>query len=170
MRHASKLKVLVLIAAVLFSVTGCAAGNKSLEIKTAKAVLGKLETQANLTGALLPAQMVNVAAQANGRIAKVNAAVGSHVSQGEVMLTLEQEQLAAQAKQAEATYENTIAQLRQAEIALESAKRSFEQTKTLYDAGAVSQEQFLQVKSAYDIAESKYNAAAGAGTTPKPLN
>lgn len=81
---------------------------------------GALVQQVSVTGRVKPAESVDLAFEKGGKVARVAAEVGNRVQAGEVLVALENSELAAQLAEAEAGVESAEAQLLQYEAALES--------------------------------------------------
>ena len=77
------------------------------------AVVGSITQEVTGTGSVEPAQNPNLAFQNGGKVASVNVTVGAHVSQGQVLATLDQGTLAAQRAEAQANLEAQEAKLSQ---------------------------------------------------------
>lgn len=121
-------------------------------------------------------QTVNI--EGSGKITSVNFEAGDAVKKGDLLLTMDEEDLKLQLKDAEArvksakaqlegaeleTYANKIvaaqSAIEQSEVAKDAAGRSFETAKALYEAGVISREEMNKAEDAYKTASAALNAS-----------
>jgi len=129
-------------------------------------------------GSVEAAQEVTIAAKIPGRVAAVLVREGDRVLRGQVLIRLEDRELAAQLQQAEGNLAASQARLRllelgarpqeraQVEQAVAQARASFEtaaetlnRMQTLLASGAVSQSQLDAARLQYDVARAQYESA-----------
>jgi len=129
-------------------------------------------------GTLAANQEVRVSPKVSGRVAAVAVDVGDVVKAGDLLLSLEKEELAINVAQAEAALmaaqanlarvragarpeeiEQVRAQVTQAESNLEQARSQLARLRALYETGAISQSQLEQAQSQFDVAQAAYTAA-----------
>jgi multidrug resistance efflux pump len=122
--------------------------------------------------------IVAVSAKVTGRVGKVLVDEGDRVEAGQVIVTLEKEEFAAQVEQAKANLEMAKAKLatviagnRHQEVAaanasanqamanLNNAQKNYDRAESLYKQGAISIQQLDTAKTAADVAEAQYTAA-----------
>ncbi len=103
---------------------------------------------------------------------------GQSVKKGDVLFTMNSEDLDSQIKQAEATYDmaksnsaNTVGALNEqrvqelksllnsAKISYEDAKVNYERGKLLFESGGISKKDFEQMTDSLDLAKSQYETA-----------
>ncbi|MBO2520791.1 MAG: hypothetical protein CW345_03145 [Firmicutes bacterium] len=130
-------------------------------------------------GILSANQEIRLSPKVSGRVAAVAADVGDTVSRGQLLLSLEKDELEINVAQAEAALmaaranlervkagarpeeiEQVRAQVAQAEANLEQARSNLARLRALYEAGAVTQAQLEQAQSQFDVAQAAYTAAA----------
>ena len=123
--------------------------------------------------------IVAVSAKVNGRLEKVLVREGDNVQLGQAIAVLEQQEFEAQADQARANLTMAQAKLAavvagnrpqeiakanaavlQAKANLENARKNSERDEALYQKGAVSVQQRDAGRTAYEIAQAQYLAAA----------
>lgn len=174
----------LLLAALLIIVvagSGCgrqvadrnpAEANAAVPVTLARAEKGKLNDTVVVSGKLEACQKSDVVPKVSGKVGVVHVDVGSRVRAGQVLVTLENEDLAARVAQAEAGVNQAAASLGQAEAGLKSAQAAlanaqsnyavaeanYNRAKELLVAGAVSQAVFetqyeLPYKQAKETAE-----------------
>ncbi|MDP2705331.1 MAG: efflux RND transporter periplasmic adaptor subunit [bacterium] len=133
--------VVIIGAIIIFS-----SGQKPSTTVTAKAEIKNLEQIVSVTGNVKPASFVNLAFERGGRVRNIYAEVSTEVFAGQVLVTLENADLAAQLDQANAgvkAQEAKLAQLKAggspeniaiAKVELQNAKDSLEDAKkTAFD-------------------------------------
>ncbi|MEG8946868.1 efflux RND transporter periplasmic adaptor subunit [Rosettibacter firmus] len=92
----------------------------------------------DLVGTLTAWKEANLGAQTSGRIQKIYVEEGSRVKEGDLLFEMDDTQLA------------------QAKIQYQIAKDNYDRMKPLYESGSISQNQFDQIKAAYETAEKNY--------------
>jgi multidrug resistance efflux pump len=86
--------------------------------------------------------------------------LGNQVQVSEAALRYQERQTASQIRQAEANLATTIAQQREVEANLALAKVSLDRSQAMLSAGGVSPQANDQVRTSYDVAKSRVDAAA----------
>lgn len=124
----------------------------------ATAARGTINQGIVVTGSLEPHLRVDVKAQVPGTLARLTAQRGERVRQGEVLAVIEAEGIRGQAASAQAA----VAAARSARAL---AERQLESARTLHEAGALSDLEFEQAKTAYESAEAQLAAAQGQATS-----
>ncbi len=111
-------------------------------VSTAKAAVGQLDNRVVVSGKLEAVQTASIVTKVPGKVARVHVDVGDRVSAGQVLVTLENKDLAdrvAQAKaalaQAEAALSQAQAGLKAAQAALENARINFTNAEANYKRG-----------------------------------
>ena len=183
-----KLILLAVLLAVVVVAAGC--GKKQpvqqaeagpVTVSTAKAATGLLENGTLVSGKLEAESSANVVPKVPGKVARVHVDVGSRVSAGQVLVTLENKDLADRVTQAEAGVAQAEAALAQAQAkvtqaqeviqadqsSLASAQARFEVAEANYRrgqqllaAGAMSQADFERYELDYKNAKDSVNQAA----------
>lgn len=153
-------------------------------VEAASVKLGDVVATTEVTGMLQPESEVGVVSKVPGRIQRVLVDVGQRVKAGEVLIELEQAELAAQVRQAEAAliaaqagsrqaisaaetqvqvasgqYEAAQALLRQAETGLQSATDNLERIKDLYAKRAATKQQLEMAQTQADVARAQVESA-----------
>lgn len=109
-------------------------------------------TLLNASGYVVAQRKAAVSSKITGRIISIEVEEGSHVKAGQVVAKLENEDLIASKKQAEANLKVAYYNLEHAKAELNDAILSFDRIKNLYNQGFVS-------KADYDSAEARYKKA-----------
>jgi RND family efflux transporter MFP subunit len=149
------LKFLALIFAtgVLLFVTSCSSNKKEqnngqlksdsvtvVPVKTAFVKKESIMRKIEFTATLSPFEEVHLAPSAPGRIEKINVDVSDNVTKGEVIAYMDR------------------TNLDQAHINLMKIKADFKRLDTLKKTKSIADQQYDQMKSAYEIAENTYNS------------
>ena len=116
------------------------------EIKLAKTYTGNLEGE----------NQANVVSKISERITGIKVNVGDTVRSGDVIITLDKSGVTSQYYQARAGFLN--------------AEKDFKRMKTLFEAGAVSQQMLDGVNTSYDIAKANFEAAQAAVELTAPID
>lgn len=133
----------MLLMASIIAVSGCGAQKtvpeqsqetKSVLVETEKAVTGNISSIATVTGKIAAQMEVSIIPKMGGKVAEVNFEVGDRVHTGDVLVRLDSTEIQAQLKQARAA-------LAMAKANYENALANLERTKSLFEQGAVSQQQ-----------------------------
>ena len=93
----------------------------------------------NLVGTLAPWKEADLGAQTTARINKIFVEEGSFVKEGDLLFQMDDTQLA------------------QAKIQYDVAKDNYNRMEPLYERGAISKQEFDNVKAAFESAEKSYN-------------
>ncbi len=117
----SVIAVMVFIVLAGASVWYFSRGN-SEEFQTAKAVRGDLAQMVSVTGRVKPAESVNLAFEKGGRVARVNVKVGDKVFAGQVLVSLENGDIAALLKAEEAKLAELVSGSREEDISVQKVK------------------------------------------------
>ncbi len=117
-----------------------------INIKVTKAAITTLENTSPLTGRLEPIEEVSLVPKVMGEVTKVNVTLGQKVNKGTVLFELDKTQAATAYNQAKANYQD--------------AQNNLNRMETLYKEGAISLQQYEQVKMAYTISKESYKAAS----------
>jgi RND family efflux transporter MFP subunit len=104
------------------------------------------------TADLMPFEEVHYAPSAPGRINKIYVEIGSKVSKGQKLAEMDQTQLV------------------QARTQLANAKFNFSRIDTLYSLGSISEQQYEQAKTQYELAKSNVDYLTENTTLTSPIN
>ncbi|MDQ7095736.1 efflux RND transporter periplasmic adaptor subunit [Desulfosporosinus sp. PR] len=139
-------------------------------VKTQKVALGSLSTEVDYASKFDPVQEVQVFPKTGGKVASLNVDIGSKVTSGQVLFTVDPSDAQAQMQiqqQALAVAEENLARTRltsqqtldKAQISYNDAKNDYDKTKALFDGGAVAQQDLDNAKTKYDNASIELKAA-----------
>ena len=172
--------------------TGCGkaetvAEEKAIAVTVQMAKGGEIENTNTFTGTTKVSEETSVTAEMAGKIQSINVELGDHVSEGQVLLSIDGKDVnnnikTAQAalELAQANYANTTGgsiesqqntldnAVKVAQMSYDEAKRNYDIYKSLYDTGAISEDQFKKIELSLDqasqqleTAQKSYNTTTG---------
>jgi len=125
------------------------------EVTVTKVALGRVPVLVNVPGAVVPDQQARIASRLMGNIQTLPVKLGDHVKRGDLLFTIDPQDINSQISQARAAFQ-------QAQAALENARADFERFSELLREESVSRQQFDGVRLQYNVAQENL-AAAKAG-------
>lgn len=140
--------ILIVLALAVFFLTS---GEKEPvnPVKTQAVARGSLQRVVSIKGTIEGSDRAEIASSENREISQIFVREGDRVSAGQTLGRLK-------ASKQEET-DNTYAK-EQAKNTMELSRFDYEAKKSLYEEGAVSRQEMLQAKTAYDNSVSAYNA------------
>ncbi len=164
MRKSINVKVLV-VTMVLSALFACQGAKKeetaktnafgATPVKVFQVVKQKISEKLTYTGALEAWQNITITPDIGGRVAKIYVEEGQPVQKGQLLAEMDVESFQLQLKQAEAAQAV-------AEANLKNTSRNKERMDRLLQERAVSEQQYEQVKLAYDAARAQLDQAQAA--------
>lgn len=109
--------------------------------------------------AFIAGDPVTISSKILGRVASLAVDEGDAVSQGQVLVQLDDTDLRAQEAQAEANLNYTQQSLPLAKVGLERAQADFNRARVQYQDKVVTQEQYDHARQALDLAKAQYGVA-----------
>jgi len=109
----------------------------------------------NASGYIVPQRKASVASKITGKIIALNVTEGMRVKKGDIIARLENDDILAQRRQAQANLELARANLASAEAEFIDAKNDFEREKALY-------EKEFTTKASFDSKEARFKKAEAA--------
>lgn len=171
------------------------AGAQPVPVKIIRCQEDTVEKKVRLVSALTPVRSVPLGPKTGGRLERLLVKVGDEVSEGTLLALFDARESQAQVRQAEAALaaaradlarlqkgatQEEIRQLEaavsQAQAAADSARYTYTRTRSLFEAGAVSRQQYEQAETQLRVAEAQLEQArarldsARAGATPEVLD
>jgi HlyD family secretion protein len=138
---------------------------------TAPVDVGDIVVNAQATGTVQPLSQVNVSAQVNGLVVKVNVKVNATVKKGDVLAEIDPSVYGAQASQVSANLAAAEAQAVSARATQDTAKLQFERTKALCAQNLASQADLEAARGQLEVARAGAAAArAAAGAVRAQLS
>jgi RND family efflux transporter MFP subunit len=165
------LAALALVALVAFRVTAARRAavkpadrpSAAALVTSARVARADVPERIAVTGTIRPRNDTDVLPKVGGRIESVHASVGERVTAGQLLAVIEHEEIAWQARQAEAA-------VRLAKAGVDGARLELDRTKALFDGGSASPAQLDGVRVKLDLAEAQLaQAEAAAGLARQNL-
>jgi len=150
-------------------------------VPTVKVVTARMQSWPRIVrvqGSLIADEHAVIGAKVAGRIKQVNVDIGSEVRRGDVLVTLEDEELTLKVKQAEAQLHQAMSRLglkpndreealdrlqvplvQQAVAQREESRANLERAKLLIERRAMAVEELQERLAAYEVAEARYRSA-----------
>jgi RND family efflux transporter MFP subunit len=118
---------------------------RTKEPRTAQVESRDVRFAINAAGDIGPADQVSVRPEVNGRIAELPVDIGSEVKKGELLFTLDDQDLQIERS-------TRLTEIEGARLQLEKAKRSFERAQKLFSESLIAREVFDDAKTDHDLA------------------
>ncbi len=159
------MKAITIISFGLFALTACSTDNTAAENKTAtetpvKVVLTTpaINNQSHLwlSGQIESIQSSNITTRMMGFITKIYVNVGDKVEQGQILVSINNQDILAKKAQ-------TVAALNEAEAALLSTQKDFDRYTQLYSKGSATSKELDNMTLQYNSAKSKVEMAKQMG-------
>ncbi|MEX2270940.1 MAG: efflux RND transporter periplasmic adaptor subunit [Vicinamibacterales bacterium] len=131
---------------------GGAAGRAPLTVDVAPVSRTALSEDVQVVGNLVGNATVQVVPKVGGRLASVRVRIGDVVSQGQVIASIEDNEIRQQVRQAEAAAQVAAATIRQREADLKFARTNLDRSRSLFDRQ-------LLPRQSLDDADARYQAA-----------
>ena len=161
------------VVAALLGVSGCSSDDAKdeaaydvakYEVTTHKVGLGTVPMVSHVPGSVVPDQQARIASRLMGYIRSIPVEVGESVKRGDLLFSIDPQDIQSQISQARAGF-------LQAQAALENAKADFERFSELYKEESVSRQQFDGIRLQYSVAQENLAAAkAGLEQAESQLN
>ena len=157
----------VLLASLALGLAGCGGGEESTAVETntpqaqtlqapvQTVTLGSVPLQSVVPGSVVPDQKARIASRLMGYIQDLDVKVGDRVDAGDLLFSIDSNDVNAQITQAKSGYQ-------QAKAALEDAKLDYDRFKKLYAQDSVSKQQFDKISLQYRVAQENLSAARSA--------
>lgn len=120
--------------------------------------IGDVTEKVQATGAVQPLLQVNVGAQTNGRVMRVDVDFNSIVHKGDVLAEIDPTITQSQVTQAQAGLDAQRAQLASAKANLETTRIAYERVQKLYQQNLASKADVDTAKGSYDVATANVSA------------
>ncbi|AEG32164.1 efflux RND transporter periplasmic adaptor subunit [Thiomicrospira cyclica] len=125
------------------------------EVTVTQVQLGTVPVLVSVPGSVVPDQQARIASRLMGNIQTLPVQLGDHVKRGDLLFTIDPQDINSQISQARAGFQ-------QAQAALENARADFDRFNQLLREESVSRQQFEGVRLQYNVAQENL-AAARAG-------
>ncbi len=131
---------------------GGAGGRAPMAVDVATVSRARLSEDVQVVGNLVGNATVQVVPKVGGRLASVRVRIGDTVGQGQVIATIEDQEIREQVRQAEAASQVSQATIRQRQADLKFAETNLERSRSLYTRQ-------LLPRQSLDDADARYQAA-----------
>jgi RND family efflux transporter MFP subunit len=128
------------------------AGRAPMPVEFATVSRGAVSDQVTVVGNLIGAATVQIVPKVNGRLQSVAVQLGDSVRKGQIIATVEDQEIQEQVRQAEASFQVGQATIRQREADLKLANTNLDRNKSLLDRQLLPQQ-------TYDDTEARHQAA-----------
>jgi HlyD family secretion protein len=125
----------------------------------AAVTMGDVTEKVQATGAVQPLLQINVGAQVNGRVTRVDVDFNSVVKKGDVLAEIDPTLYGQQVTQAQAAVDSQRAALLSAKATLEATKAAYERVMKLYAQNLASHADVDTAKGNYDVAVANVGSA-----------
>jgi len=147
--------ILVIVAAIIvFWILGTMRNNAMVQVKTVKAQKGTIISRIFTTGVIKAKEQVKISSKSGGRLAFLGVKEGDIVKKGELIAKLDDAELIAQSKQAEAS-------LDQAKIDLETSKKNHERMSSLFAEKVITEQQMDNALSQLKVSQARLKQIQG---------
>lgn len=126
--------------------------SQAMSYSTVEAARGRLTVMVTATGTLQPVNQVDVGSEISGTIKTVMVDFNDRVEQGQVLATLDTDQLQAKVNQARASLALAEAQVKQSEATVIETRNKLRRANELKKSGTCSQEDCDAAQASYDRA------------------
>jgi len=133
--------------------------SQTVQYKTVEVVHGDLIATVTATGRLEPVNQVDVGSEISGTVKTVAVDFNDRVEQGQVLATLNTDQLQARVNKARAAVQVAQALVKQAEATVRETKHSLDRAQELAKSGMCTAEDCDAAQAAYDRAEANLLSA-----------
>jgi RND family efflux transporter MFP subunit len=154
--------VATVIAAMILGFRIKAEGEGSLSparnrpsVKTVPAETVPIKKEVTVSGTVVARQTTVISAQVSGYLADLRVSPGDHVKAGQVLLRIDTKELAEREAQAKAALEG-------AKATAANAKKDFDRYTPLFRAGAISKQQYDEIRTRYEVAQAAEQRAQAA--------
>jgi HlyD family secretion protein len=126
--------------------------SQKVHYSTAEAARGALTVTVTATGTLQPVNQVDLGSEISGTIKTVLVDFNDRVKQGQVLATMNTDQLQARVNQAMASLELAKAQVKETEATITETRNKLRRANELKKSGTFSQEELDTAQASYDRA------------------
>lgn len=162
--------LIITIALIVFAIVGKQAswfgGGTEYEVVTDKVLKRSIVEIITSNGKIQPETEVKISSDVSGEIVELNIKEGDEVKKGDLLLKVKPdtyisslERMEASLNSAKANLANSKARLAQTEAQLAQTELTYQRSKKLFDQGAISQADYDNALSAYNMGKADAEAA-----------
>lgn len=148
--------VLIIVALVIF---GRKNSNKGVEVTTQVVAKGTITEVIPANGKIKPVVEVKISPDVSGEIVELNFKEGDNIKRGELIIKIKQDVYISMRDRAEASLNSVKAQLTQQLAQFKQIEQSYLRNKTLYEQKAISEADYENALSQYNVTKEQIKAA-----------
>jgi HlyD family secretion protein len=149
--------VVVVVIIAILNLSGN--GGPSYSVLAEKAKRGKITSLVTGTGAIQARTTVKISADVSAKIVDLPVEEGDSVTKGDLLVRLDQGRYLAAVRQAEAALASAKAVQKRAEASMIEAEQNLQRADKLYEQGLISEEDYVQIKTASEVARADNESA-----------
>jgi len=130
-----------------------------ITVQTEKVARRNLTEVVVATGKIQPVTLVKISPEVSGEIIDLPVKEGQRVQKGDLLLKIKPDFYIANTNSADASFKSSQAGLTLALANQEKARLEFERNKKLFDSKLLSESQFLEAKTAYEVTQAQVKSA-----------
>lgn len=130
-----------------------------IAVQTEKVARRNLTEVVVATGKIQPVTLVKISPEVSGEITDLPVKEGQRVQKGDLLLKIKPDFYVANTNSADASFKSSQANLTLALANQEKARLDFDRNKKLFDGKLLSESQFLDAKTAYDVTQAQVKSA-----------
>ncbi len=130
-----------------------------ITVQTEKAVRRSLTELVVATGKIQPITLVKISPEVSGEITDLPVKEGQRVQKGDLLLKIKPDFYIANTNSADASFKSSQANLTLAAANQEKARLEFDRNKKLFDGKLLSESQFQEAKTAYEVAQAQVKSS-----------
>lgn len=159
-----KKKVWIIIGAVVLILIFVIAnlgksGGATFAVTTDQVERDEIISLVTATGTVQARTTVQISADVSAKIVGLPVEEGDQVQPGDLLLQLDETRYLAAVRQTEAQLAAARADEKRAEASMIEARQTFERGKKLYERNLISEEQYVQLQTAYEVAQAGYQSS-----------
>lgn len=171
MFKSKKIFIVALILISMVAFTGCGSKNEAqpveaqeeelipIPVEVVAVTTADISSTDNVNGLLAANVEVNVVPKVPGKVAQILVDMGDRVNKGDVLVRLDDAELQAQLKQAQAGLAMAKTSGSQANVRYQDAKKNLERMQSLFEQGAISEQQLEGAEIQVELADPEVSAA-----------
>ncbi len=136
------------------------------KVTVAKASLNTITEKVTANGKIQPAQDVKISSEVSGEIVELNVKEGDQVNKGQLLIKINPDifiaavnRSSAALNTAKANLASSKARLAQAKAQFVNAEKTFERNQGIFESGAISQQEYDNAVSNFEVAKAEVEAS-----------
>ena len=158
-KHIITITVLVLLVVFTGTCSGWFSKNEGIKVAVEKPTKRTIVEMIPANGKIQPVTEVKLSPDVSGEIVELNVREGDKVERGQLLLKIKPDIYVSLRDQAVASLNTNKARLAQAEARHTQAELTYKRNKTLYDQQAITQAEFENIQSEYNVAIKEVEAS-----------